>query len=89
MSEHTFNIQIAKQNNPIVSIGDFTIPQQKITFLFGESGIGKSILSKAVYGLLDPARLNVRINDADYLEYLNQASTKLMQKNGFFVFYDQ
>ena len=86
MTDYKFDIQIAKQNNPIVSIGDFTIPRQKITFLFGESGIGKSILSKAVYGLLDPARLNVRINDADYTDYLNQASTKLLQKNGFFVF---
>ncbi len=81
-----FKITISKQTAPIVAIDNFEIAANKITFLFGESGIGKSIFSKAVYGLLDPAVLNIQINDEAYSTYLEKPQTKLIRKNGFFVF---
>lgn len=86
MSKLSFDIEIAKQGRPIVSIEQFDIPGQKITFLFGESGIGKTILSKALFGLLDPTRLNIRINDQPYQAYLQGEFLRQMQRNGFFVF---
>lgn len=81
-----YDIEIAKHGNTFISIDHFEIPRQKITFLFGESGIGKSILSKAVYGLLDPARLDVQVNTKPYRNYLQASNTRLIQQNGFFVF---
>lgn len=81
-----FRIHIARLNKTIVSIDRFEIPENKITFLFGESGIGKTILSKAVFGLLDPALLEVQINGLDYPAYLALESTRKIQQNGFFVF---
>jgi ABC-type glutathione transport system ATPase component len=81
-----FQVQIAKQGNTFISIDHFEIPQGKITFLFGESGIGKTMISKAVYGLLDPAVLDIRINNMDYPAYLQQAFTRRIQETGFFVF---
>ncbi len=80
-----YDIHIAKAARTIVSIDEFQLPDQKITFLFGESGIGKSILSKAVYGLLDPTRLSVTINEGNYESYLRETAGTL-QENGFFVF---
>lgn len=81
-----FQIHISRLNKTIVSIDRFEIPENKITFLFGESGIGKTILSKAVFGLLDPALLEVQINGLDYPAYLALESTRKIQQNGFFVF---
>lgn len=81
-----FQIHISRLNKTIVSIDRFEIPENKITFLFGESGIGKTILSKAVFGLLDPALLEVQINGMDYPAYLAQETTRQIQQNGFFVF---
>lgn len=81
-----FNIRIAKNRRTFIAIDHFELPEQNITFLFGESGIGKSILCKAVYGLLDPLRLEIRINGEDYPDYLRAARTQKFQEAGFFVF---
>lgn len=81
-----YAIQISKRGNTIVEIDNFQLPEDKIVLLFGESGIGKSILTRAVYGLLDADELDVIVNGQDYRNYLqsNQAITK--RENGFFVF---
>lgn len=81
-----FQVEIAKRGHTFISIDDFAIPEGKITFLFGESGIGKTMISKAIYGLLDPAALEVRINGENYPAYLEKEATKLTRENGFFVF---
>lgn len=81
-----FNIRIAKHRRTFISIDHFEFPEQKITFLFGESGIGKSILCKAVYGLLNPQLLDISINGENYPEYLRSARTQKFQEAGFFVF---
>jgi peptide/nickel transport system ATP-binding protein len=82
----TYSINIAAGRNELVSIDDFRLEEGKITFLFGESGIGKSLISKAIYGLLDPEELTVSINGGNYRTYLRNSETRAVQENGFFVF---
>ncbi|MGD9900120.1 MAG: ATP-binding cassette domain-containing protein, partial [Calditrichaceae bacterium] len=50
------------------------------------SGIGKSIISKAVYGLLDPDDLEITIDGQPYGEYIRNDFTRKVQDTGFFVF---
>jgi len=80
------NIQIADREHNLVQIEGFEISKNKITFLFGESGIGKTLISKAIYGLLNPARLNISLNRQNYRDYLAQPAVKALQENSFFVF---
>ena len=86
MKKSGVNINISDGVRTLVHIDNFSFSKNKITFLFGESGIGKSMISKAIYGLLDPNTLQIKINDKDYREYLNYPITKHIKQNGFFVF---
>ena len=81
-----FSVDVRSGPRSLVKIDEFGIPQNEITFLFGESGIGKSIICKAIYGLLDPDQLSVTINTRPYAEYLGHAWTEEIRKNSFFVF---
>ncbi|HGY56195.1 MAG TPA: ATP-binding cassette domain-containing protein [Caldithrix abyssi] len=85
MNRH-FQIEIKTGSRTLAAIDDYPIAGGAITFIFGESGIGKSLLAKAVYGLLDPAALSVEINGASYQKYLKSRLLKNMKKEGFFVF---
>lgn len=86
MSNWKYKIQIKSNDHIIAQIEEFTLHPSKITLLFGESGIGKSILSKAIYGLLDSDELQVTVNDKPYKEYLRQDFIRQAMANGFFVF---
>ncbi len=86
MSNRKYQVNISTANRTIVSIDNFEVTQNKITFLFGESGIGKSMISKAIYGLLNPDELDVTVNKESYFRYCNLPETKNIQKNSFFVF---
>ena len=86
MKKSGLNINICDGARTLVHVDNFSFSKNKITFLFGESGIGKSMISKAIYGLLDPNTLQIKINDKDYREYLNYPITKHIKQNGFFVF---
>jgi peptide/nickel transport system ATP-binding protein len=81
-----FHICISKCGFPLVNIKTFELSIHKINFLFGESGIGKSLISKALYGLLDPQILQIQINRTDYESYHNQPKQQALRRNGFFVF---
>jgi peptide/nickel transport system ATP-binding protein len=81
-----FHIRISKRGFPLVKIDNFELHTHKINFLFGESGIGKSLISKALYGLLDPQALQIQINGVDYEAYHHQPAQQEMRRNGFFVF---
>lgn len=81
-----FQIHIARNDRPVVSIDHFELAPGKLTFLFGESGIGKSMISKAIYGLLDPAELDITINGEPYRHYPDAPATRELQRHGFFVF---
>ncbi len=84
MIRHSVTIQSG--NRRLVSIENFAIEENRITFLFGESGIGKSLISKAIYGLLDPAELNVFVDNKPYREHRSASRTRQMQESSFFVF---
>ncbi len=86
MNEYVYNIDIDVKGRKLVSVKNFSIPAGKITFLFGESGIGKSLLSKAVYGLLDPTELKINLNGLPYTDYLKHKWTNSLKEKGFFVF---
>ncbi|MBN2188507.1 MAG: ATP-binding cassette domain-containing protein [Chitinispirillaceae bacterium] len=79
-------IAIGSNGRTVVSVDDFSFVGNEITFLFGESGIGKSMLCKAVYGQLDPDELEVTVNGRPYREYLAAPETIAVRQSSFFVF---
>ncbi|MCU0609461.1 MAG: ATP-binding cassette domain-containing protein [Chitinispirillaceae bacterium] len=79
-------ICISGESRVIVDISDFAVTPGAVTFLFGESGIGKSLLCKALYGLLDPDELRITIDNSDYAAHCNDPVTRQRQSSGFFVF---
>jgi peptide/nickel transport system ATP-binding protein len=81
-----YSIRIASNGRTIVAVEDFSFVRDEITFLFGESGIGKSMLCKAVYGLLDPDDLQVIVNGVPYRDYGNAPETRAAVQSSFFVF---
>jgi ABC-type glutathione transport system ATPase component len=86
MTERRHTVRIATGNRTIVSVDNYGIAENEITFLFGESGIGKSMISKALYGLLDPGELSIDIDGRPYLDHLHDAHTRAVIQSSFFVF---
>ncbi|MCA0446284.1 MAG: ATP-binding cassette domain-containing protein [Bacteroidetes bacterium] len=85
MKPLTFSADISVGSHSILSITDFSIEQGKINVLFGESGIGKTLISKSIFGLTDPDKLSIEINSLGYQEYLKTEQVEAFRKNGFFV----
>jgi peptide/nickel transport system ATP-binding protein len=81
-----FDITISLDKRILLDIGNFEFQENGITFLFGESGIGKSLISRAIYGLLDNEDLDIEINNQTYDEYIKSELCQNIQKDGFFVF---
>jgi peptide/nickel transport system ATP-binding protein len=86
MTELTFNIRIAAGSRTLVDIDRFGIHENAVTFLFGESGIGKSLISRALFGLLAPEEYSIVVNGEPYERYLRGPWPAAFQRNGFFVF---
>ncbi len=86
MNTLRFDIRIATEERTLVDIREFQLPLNRITFLFGESGIGKSLIARAIYGLLAPDEFTITINDEPYKEYLKKPETQEIKKNSFYVF---
>lgn len=86
MGDLRFDVHIATSDRLLVSIRDFRLSLDRTTFLFGESGIGKSLIARAIYGLLDPEEFAITINDEPYETYLARPETKLIKENSFYVF---
>ena len=86
MSIPSFNITIAKHGRDVVHVSDFPMEENHIMFLFGESGIGKSLLAKAIYGILDPDEFDITINGESYDLFCRKNKSKEIQQSSFFVF---
>jgi peptide/nickel transport system ATP-binding protein len=86
VSATTYRIRISSGGRPLVAIDDFSVAENQVTFLFGESGIGKSLICKTLYGLLDPDELGVEVNGRPYQEFLEARRTCEVQQSSFFVF---
>ena len=81
-----YQIQIKSNRRTLVDINQFEILENRINFLFGESGIGKTMIARAIYGLLNPDELEIKINHQSYNNYLQNPKIENIQRNGFFVF---
>ncbi len=86
MTTRHFKIEIKDGKRTLAVIDDYPVTTGVITFVFGESGIGKSLLAKAVYGILDPDLLSIKINGKPYQSYLNSTELTALKREGFFVF---
>lgn len=81
-----FSVHVHVGRRPLVGIDDYDIRQGGVTFLFGESGIGKSLVNRAVFGLLPPEEFSYTVNGLPGEEYLRLPSTQDFRATGFFVF---
>lgn len=80
------SIRIATTERTLVSIDRLTIPDRQIMFLFGESGIGKSLMAKSLFGLLEPDSFSGTVGEQDYEHYRDGEQAKRFRDQGFFVF---
>jgi ABC-type glutathione transport system ATPase component len=86
MTPQRYDIQVKVHSRMLVDARDVSVLEGGVTFLFGESGIGKSLAGKALFGLLDSAEYTVRINGEPYQQYLASPAVGAARENGFFVF---
>jgi peptide/nickel transport system ATP-binding protein len=86
MNERKYNIRISSEGRELVAIDDFRLAKSAITVLLGESGIGKSLISLAIAGLIDPDELDIKIDGKPYVAYLRSREAIDIRRNGFFVF---
>ncbi len=86
MKNPDFDIRIASAERQLVDVRGFALPAGRISVLFGESGIGKTLIARAIYGLLDPEEFSVAINGELYEPYLRKRETLEIKEHGFFVF---
>ena len=80
------NINVHTDRRCLARVASFGFETGKITFLLGESGIGKSLLSKVYMGIMPPGRLNIEVNGKPYDHHLAQARRSSRLRDGFFVF---
>lgn len=79
-------IHISNTEKTIISSSNFLIEEGKINVIFGESGIGKSLLSKTIFGLLENSDLSISIGEQPYSNYLEIEKNRTQITNGFYVF---
>jgi ABC-type glutathione transport system ATPase component len=86
VTQNVYDIAIRKGRRVLVDLKRFVCPTGRITFLFGESGIGKSLTGKALFGLLDAEDLSATVNGHPYEAYRASEAARRMRAEGFFVF---
>jgi peptide/nickel transport system ATP-binding protein len=86
MTATRYDIQVRVRGRRLVDARDVYVLEGGVTFLFGESGIGKSLVGKALFGLLDSDEYRVHINGEAYGRYLSSPEFAVARGNGFFVF---
>jgi peptide/nickel transport system ATP-binding protein len=86
MNDFTVSVQITAHQRRLVSLREFHLRRDRITLLLGESGIGKSLVARSLYGLLDPDDFGILINGVDYRTYVSDTASTRMRERGFFVF---
>ncbi|MCC6398936.1 MAG: ATP-binding cassette domain-containing protein, partial [Bacteroidetes bacterium] len=86
MTQSVHDIAIRKGKRTLVDLKGFVCPTGRITFLFGESGIGKSLTGKTLFGLLDTDGLTATVNGQAYESYRTSEEARRMGSEGFFVF---
>jgi peptide/nickel transport system ATP-binding protein len=75
-----------RDGRALVDLRDFSLRPGAFTFLFGESGIGKSLTARSLFGLLDPDGFDVTIDGEPYDSYIARGAAEALRSRGFFVF---
>lgn len=86
MTASRFDIRISAGDRLLVDAVGFPVEEGAITFLFGESGIGKSLIGKALFGILDESEFRIRMDGMPYHEYRNSPPARAARNGGFFMF---
>ncbi len=86
MNIRLFDISVSAEGRPVVEVCAYPVYDDCITFLFGESGIGKSVISKALYGYSYNTDLQIVVNGKPYFRHLKDPWTQAVKRNSFFVF---
>jgi len=86
MTEQRFNIRVAVGDRMLVDAHGVSVAEGGMTFLFGESGIGKSLVGKTLFGLLDESEYSAAVNGERYAAYSNRPEVVAARTRGFFVF---
>ena len=86
MNPYTVDILIRRSGRTLVDIEGFHLPKGTVTFLLGESGIGKSLSAKALFGLLETEEFDARIDGRPYIEHCATPLAERFLREGFFVF---
>ena len=84
--DERFDIRVSSGSRLLVDVRGFSLGRGEITLLFGESGIGKSLIGKALFGIVDDPLLRVEINGIDADRYHAAPDVAARKKDGFFVF---
>jgi ABC-type glutathione transport system ATPase component len=85
MTSALYDIRVTAGNRVLLDVRGFPLAAQGVTVLFGESGIGKSLLGKSLFGLLDPADLGGSINGESHQQYAGRPDVARERRRGFFV----
>ncbi|HTO94644.1 MAG TPA: ATP-binding cassette domain-containing protein, partial [Bacteroidota bacterium] len=86
MSAPAYDIRIAAGSRVLVDTRAFPLEPGAVTFLFGESGIGKSLIGKTLFGILDPAEFRAEVNGEPYAAWRESPPVAAARSGGFFVF---
>ncbi len=86
MTGPQYDITIRAGRRTLVEVQAFPLEEGRVTILFGESGIGKSLIGKSLFGIADEESLRVRINGESYDRFRSAPGVRAWRKNGFFVF---
>ncbi len=81
-----FSVKIELDKTRKITARNFEIANNKINFLFGESGIGKTLIAKSILGLIRDENLVVEIDNQTLEEYGKNLGVSDMISKSFYVF---
>ena len=81
-----YDIRVLSGTRVLVDVQGFPLEAGCITILFGESGIGKSLIGKTLFGNVGHEDLDVSVNGERYALYLARLESVDRRREGFFVF---
>jgi ABC-type glutathione transport system ATPase component len=85
MTSPAYDIRVTAGGRILVDVRGFPLATQGVTVLFGESGIGKSLLGKSLFGLLDLSELGGSVNGESHERYGARPEVARERRRGFFV----
>ncbi len=85
MNEFKVAVKINAGKENLVDMKEFSFPENGILFLLGESGIGKTLVSKAIFGLLENSDLDVIVRQKKG-NGVSNSDLRTLTHNGFFLF---